>query len=219
MDVALVGGTGMVGKLCLKHLAALPEVTKIYSVSRRPLPEEIAKVEQRVGSLESFDTPLSGLRIDAAVCCLGTTIREAGSREAFEEIDLNLPLYFAKAAQKAGASTFHVISALGANATSSTFYLRVKGVLENELKTLGFRGLHIYRPSLLLGDREEFRLGERLAQMIYEKVDRFYPPILDRYKPIPADRLASFIAQKVKAAEPGIHVCENSVIHQAFAGS
>lgn len=215
MNVALVGGTGLVGMHCLKRLVIQPEVKTVYSVGRRPLPEAIDKVMQCIGNADSYDSLLADLPIDAAVCCLGTTMRKAGSREAFEEVDLNLPLRFAKAVQKVGAKSFHVVSALGADVTSRHYYLRVKGVLENELKTIGFQTLHIYRPSLLLGDRDEFRLGERIAQSAYEKVERFYPSFLEKYKPIDAEKLARFITWKVKGQDTGIYVWDNATIHRS----
>ena len=102
-------------------------------------------------------------RIDAAFCCLGTTIRQAGSQEAFRAVDQELVLAFARRARELGTRHLLVISALGADPRSSVFYNRVKGETEEALQAMGWPQLTIVRPSLLLGPRREFRLGERLA--------------------------------------------------------
>jgi uncharacterized protein YbjT (DUF2867 family) len=106
------------------------------------------------------------LRCDDAFCCLGTTIKDAGSREAFRAVDHAAVLAFAWAAQRAGAQRFFVVSALGADPASRVFYNRVKGETDAALEILGFSTLGIFRPSLLLGRRERPRLGERLMAAV-----------------------------------------------------
>src|SRR5690606_18048475 len=104
--------------------------------------------------------------VDDVFCCLGTTIKKAGSQEAFKIVDYDYPVKLALMAQTADVQNFLVISALGANAQSKVFYSRTKGQLENQLKEINLKALHIFQPSLLLGNRQEFRLGEKIASIL-----------------------------------------------------
>ena len=139
---------------------------------------------------------------DAAICATGTTIKKAGSKEAFSSVDHDLPLSFARLAHQAGAQSFALVSAIGASADSSFFYARVKGQLERDVQEIGFRSLTILRPGMIGGKRDEFRLGESLAL----KLSHFLAPVLPkRFRVNPAPKIARALVDAVVTAEPGCH--------------
>lgn len=159
--ILLAGATGLTGEHLLDRLLNEPTVARVLAPSRRPLAEH-PHLDNPVGELLELLPQLSGA-IDTAFCCLGSTIKQAGSQEAFRAVDHDLVLAFAQRARELGARHLLVISALGADANSSVFYNRVKGEMEQALKAQDWPQLTIVRPSLLQGARQEFRLGERLA--------------------------------------------------------
>ena len=165
--VALVaGGSGLVGRALLPLLLAAPEYARVQAISRRPLPMEHARLAYRILRFDSpLESQLKGLSVQDAFCCLGTTLRAAGSQAAFRLVDHGLVLAFARAAKAAGAERLVIVSSVGANAASNNFYLRVKGETEQDLEALRLRSLDILQPSLLLGARSERRALELAAQI------------------------------------------------------
>jgi uncharacterized protein YbjT (DUF2867 family) len=159
--ILLAGATGLTGEHLLDRLLSEPTVARVVAPSRRPLAAH-PHLENPVGELLELLPQLDG-PIDTAFCCLGSTIKQAGSQEAFRTVDHDLVLAFARRARELGARHLLVISALGANPQSPVFYNRVKGETEQALQAQGWPQLTLVRPSLLLGPRREFRLGERLA--------------------------------------------------------
>lgn len=159
--ILLAGATGLTGEHLLDRLLNEPTIARVLAPTRRPLAEH-PHLDNPVGELTGLLPQLEG-PLDTAFCCLGTTIKQAGSQEAFQAVDHDLVLAVAARALELGARHFLVISAIGANPASSVFYNRVKGEMEEALKAQGWPQLTIVRPSLLLGPRSEFRLGERLA--------------------------------------------------------
>ncbi|MBU3055464.1 oxidoreductase [Pseudomonas indica] len=159
--ILLAGATGLTGEHLLDRLLNEPTIARVLAPTRRPLAEH-PHLDNPVGELTGLLPQLEG-PLDTAFCCLGTTIKQAGSQEAFRAVDHDLVLAVAARALELGARHFLVISAIGANPASSVFYNRVKGEMEEALKAQGWPQLTIVRPSLLLGPRSEFRLGERLA--------------------------------------------------------
>ncbi|SDK30408.1 oxidoreductase [Pseudomonas indica] len=159
--ILLAGATGLTGEHLLDRLLNEPTIARVLAPTRRPLAEH-PHLDNPVGELTGLLPQLEG-PLDTAFCCLGTTIKQAGSQEAFRAVDHDLVLAVGARALELGARHFLVISAIGANPASSVFYNRVKGEMEEALKAQGWPQLTIVRPSLLLGPRSEFRLGERLA--------------------------------------------------------
>src|SRR5262245_39541766 len=144
----VVGASGMVGKELLRALSDNVDYKRVIALSRRPLAYDARRLANRVVNFESFEDDLRGLSCDEAYCCLGTTLREAGSEQAFRLVDHDLVLRFARFAQAAGAKTLLVVSAASASSESRNFYLRVKGETELALIALRFRSLHLMQPSL-----------------------------------------------------------------------
>lgn len=159
----LAGGSGLVGGYLLQELLAAPEYDRVVAVARRPLGVEHPKLTQITTEFAALRQLAPPLRGDDAFCCLGTTIKKAGSREAFRAVDQGAVLAFAWAAQQGGAKRFFHVSSMGADAASRFFYTRVKGETDHALEVMNFDTLGVFRPSLLLGPRTEYRLGERLS--------------------------------------------------------
>ena len=161
--VLLAGASGLTGTRTLDALLDAPDFARVLAVSRRPLGREHSRLANRIVPFAQMETQLKGVTAEAALCCLGTTIRQAGSQAAFRAVDLDCVLTFARTARAAGAKRFVVISAAGANPASKNFYLRTKGEMEQQLEALGFESLDILQPSLILGWRKEMRPLELLA--------------------------------------------------------
>jgi len=172
MRTALIaGGTGLVGDLLLRQLLDSPEYGRVVALGRRPPALGHPKLAAVTVEFTALDTLTGELRCDDAFCCLGTTIKQAGSRENFRAVDHTAVLAFAWAAQRNGAQRFFLVSALGANAQSRVFYNRIKGKTEEALKVLGFQTLGLFQPSLLLGPRREKRRGERVAAAVLRRME------------------------------------------------
>ncbi len=143
------------------------------------------------------------------ICTLGTTIKKAGSQAAFRKVDYDYPLAVARFARAAGVATYALVSSLGANAKSRTFYLRTKGETERDLAAAGFASLTVVRPSLIGGERDERRWGEALGLTL---VSALGPLLPRRYRIAPAERIAATLLAAVREARPGVRVVESEEI-------
>lgn len=163
----LAGATGLVGSKLAGLLSEAPEYTRVIALARDPDLPAPGALAWRSADFEHLDRVLADVRGGAAAvdvfCCLGTTIKIAGSEAAFRKVDFDYVLALARWAVRADARRFVVVSALGANARSRVFYNRVKGEAEEALRSVGLRSLVILQPSLLDGERKQFRLGERIT--------------------------------------------------------
>ena len=182
----IAGASGLVGAELLQQLLAAPEYDGVVALGRRPLDAAHPKLTNLVVDFAALEKTGADLRCEDAFCCLGTTIKAAGSREAFRAVDHAAVLAFAWAAQRAGAKRFFVVTALGADPESRVFYNRVKGETEAALEVLGFSTLGIFRPSLLLGRRARFRLGERLLAVLLWIAEPMLVGRLRKYRAIEA---------------------------------
>lgn len=210
-NALVAGASGLVGGFLLESLLESPLYREVCSLGRRALPLQHPKLTQRTvdfARLDSEALPSS----DDAFCCLGTTIKKAGSQEAFRAVDHDAVLAFAKAARKAGARRFLVVSSLGANARSRIFYNRVKGETEEELQSVGFESLVIVRPSLLLGERAESRPGERAAVV----VSKVLGPLLRSFsgRPIQARTVARAMVTLARETTGGVRMALSGELHE-----
>jgi len=180
----------LTGGYLLRQLLDCPEYVRVIALGRRPLELNHPKLEQVAADFAALERVAGDLRCDDAFCCLGTTIRQAGSKEAFRAVDHGAVLAFAWLARRNGAERFFVVSALGADAQSRVFYNRVKGETEAALAVLDFKTLGIFRPSLLLGPRTARRLGERVGEGLLWLVEPLLLGGLRKYRAIQAEVVA-----------------------------
>jgi uncharacterized protein YbjT (DUF2867 family) len=187
----IAGASGLVGRSLLDQLLAAPEYDRVVALGRRKL-EDVshARLQQVTVDFAALDGAVADLPCDDAFCCLGTTIRRAGSREAFRAVDHAAVLAFAWAAKRLGARRFFVVTALGADPESRVFYNRVKGETEMALEVLGFETLAIFRPSLLIGKRRELRPGERVMIPVFWLAEPLLVGRLRKYRAIRAEVVA-----------------------------
>lgn len=164
---------------------------------------------------EQAGEPHIELRLAGAdvFCALGTTIKKAGTQEAFRKVDYDYPLALGRLAKAQGAAQFLIVTAMGADPASRIFYSRVKGEVEEALRDLHLPVLHLFRPSLLLGKRDEFRLGERLAGMIMPG----FAALLGKYRPVHGRTVAAAMIRMAKSGEPGVHIHESNRIREIGA--
>ena len=203
--ILLAGATGLTGEHLLDRLLNEPTINRVLAPSRSPLAEH-PHLENPVGQLNELLPQLGG-QIDAAFCCLGTTLRQAGSQDAFRAVDQELVLAFARRARELGTRHLLVISALGADPRSPVFYNRVKGETEEALKAMDWPQLTIVRPSLLLGPRREFRLGERLLAPLL----RWIP---GKYRGIEVAALARALWRLALEESDGIRIVESDELRR-----
>ncbi|MGH8055056.1 MAG: NAD-dependent dehydratase [Stenotrophomonas sp.] len=203
MRVLLAGATGLVGAQALRQLLADPRCSAVIAPTRRALAQADAKLLNPVLDFSMLPAGTEGWQVDAAICALGSTMKQAGSREAFRQIDHGYPLAIARAVKAQGCETFALNSAMGANAQSWFFYNQVKGELERDLRTLGFASLAFVRPGLIGGERAEPRPGEQLASRVLGAL----APVLPRaWRINPATRIADALVEAVLNPQPGERV-------------
>lgn len=196
----VAGATGLVGRELVGLLLGDRGVGSVVALVRRrsPAMAALSGVTQQVVDFAQLPSLADA---DDAFCCLGTTIKAAGSQEAFRAVDFDAVLAFARAARAAGATRFGVVSALGADAASRVFYNRVKGELEDALRALPFEALVIARPSLLVGDRATLGQPTRTGEVVGEAIGRLLGPLVPRdYRPIAATRVARSLLDGVRHA-------------------
>ena len=208
----LAGATGLVGRALA---AQWPGPQPLHLLVRREVPA--SGPGQRVHVVDFAGLPPLP-RAEWAFCCLGTTIKVAGSQAAFRAVDHDAVLAFARAASAAGVTHFAIVSALGADAHSRTFYNRTKGEMEAALQAVGFRHLVIARPSLLAGDRASLaqapRIGEVLALTLTRPLARFIPKA---WRPIESRTLARALVRALAEAAPGVTVLESAALQDLGA--
>jgi uncharacterized protein YbjT (DUF2867 family) len=202
MKLLLVGATGLVGSHVLRGALMDQRIDMLIAPVRRALPEQ-PRLLAPIVDFDSLPEDPAWWQTDAVVCALGTTMRTAGSKQAFRRVDYGYPLAVAKLAKRHGTPTFVLNSAIGANPTSRFFYNRVKGEVEQELTGMGFRSLTFVRPGLIGGKRDEFRPAERVASAAL----RLIGPALPRaWRINPAERIAAAMIEAAVAGRPGTHI-------------
>ncbi|WP_420149831.1 oxidoreductase [Spirosoma sp.] len=205
----VLGATGLVGESLTHQLVDSPFYSNVKVLVRKPLSWQHPRLQE---IQFDFDHP-NGLltKADDIFCCLGTTIKKAGSREAFRKVDYQYPLDIARLSLANGAQQFAIVTAVGADAKSSIFYNRVKGEIERDLASLPYSTLLIFRPSLLLGERAENRFGERVATTFMKL---FNPIIPDKYKGVEASKVANAMLQTMQQGLTGKHIFESDALQQ-----
>jgi uncharacterized protein YbjT (DUF2867 family) len=186
----------------------------VHLVSRRPSASLAPNIQEHVAPTDDWPAIVARLKPDVAISGLGTTIRTAGSRDAFRAVDHDLVLAFAKASHDAGARHFITISSVGAMPASSNFYLKTKAEMEQGLRNIGFQRLDIMRPSLLTGGhRDDRRPGEALGILLSPFVDMLMFGPMQKFASTPSGKVAKAITNLAKAGDGGVFVHENESIN------
>lgn len=211
--VMVLGATGLVGGELLRQLLARRGVTRVVAPGRRLVTppagiprEQAAKLDPRVVDFDRLERDAEAFNgVTQIFCALGTTIRQAGSQERFRRVDQEYPLEAARLGLRLGARHFLLVSAIGADPDSRIFYNRVKGEVERDIRSLAYRAVTIVRPSLLLGERGEFRLGEEIGKLVGWLAPR-------RWAPVHARDVARVLVDAAERDEPGVRVVESGDI-------
>ncbi len=207
MKIALVAGsTGLIGKQLLQLLLDDPGYKIVKAISRQPLGIDHPKLQNLVIDFARLSEYYWDMKADDVFCCLGTTIKQARTKEAFRKVDYEYPLELAKLSKNQGASQYLLVSALGADRHAKVFYNQVKGEVEEAIDNVGFQSYHIFRPSLLLGPRKETRVGEDAAKTFF-KLFGFLVPL--KYKGINSAKVAKAMLSLAKENTPGKFIHES----------
>ena len=219
MKTALIAGaTGLVGSELLQQLMEDDEYSQIHVLVRNPIDVKSKKIIVHQINFDELERVEFKEKIDHVFCTLGTTIKRAKTKENFRKVDFDYVLALGRKAKEWNSEKFLMISSLGANAKSAIFYNRVKGEIENALKELSLPHLFIFRPSLLMGDREEQRAGEKTAIAVYKIINPLFIGKLGKYKGVEANRVAWAMLITAKNNSEKIRIFESDVIQKLGAG-
>jgi uncharacterized protein YbjT (DUF2867 family) len=208
----LIGATGLIGGFVLQHLLADHNYSRVKVFLRKKMDVTHGKLEQHI---IDFNDPASYSALvngDDLFCCLGTTIRTAGSQDAFRKVDFQYPLDFGKAAIANGVGQYLLVSSLGADAKSSNFYLRTKGEIEHALRDLRFPSFLVFRPSMLLGPRQQFRAGELVGKFLMKTFFFIFLGTLKKYRAIHAQTVAKAMVKCALEKSSGFRTFESDEI-------
>ena len=208
----VAGASGLVGSHCLRLLLAEPAYQRVTALVRRELPLRHPKLVQRVVDFDRLAELGDFPRVDDVFCCLGSTIRRAGSQEAFRRVDFTYVHELAHVASRYRAARFLLVSSLGADPRSRVFYSRVKGEVEEAVRRVAFEGVHVFRPSLLTGTRTEPRLGERIGIVVAAVLSPLMIGPLRPYRPIRAETVARAMIRVALEGQRGTHVYRSDEI-------
>ena len=202
----LFGATGLVGNELLHQLLNERSYAKVIAPTRRPHHLKDAKLDNPIVNFDELEQYGGKWVCDDVYICLGTTIKKAGSKEAFRKVDFDYIVKAAVVAKAGGASQCLLVSSAGADRDSLFFYNRVKGETEIAIKELGFWATHIFQPGVLVGHRDEFRLGEKVGVSVTNFLRSISPDILGKYNPTKADVLSREMIEAARSVEAGLQV-------------
>lgn len=202
----IAGASGLVGSQLLPLLLASSRYSKVLVVGRRPVPIVHPKLEQRILDFERLEENAMQLIADDVYCCLGTTLRQAGSKSAFYRVDYLYVVTLAALTARNFAAQLLLVSAVGASPSSRIYYQRVKGEMEEAVRQLPFRAIHIFRPALLLGERDEQRPAERVTAMLLGMLSPLLIGPLRKYRAVPAAAVAQAMLQAAAGDDHGIRL-------------
>lgn len=212
MKIILLGSTGLVGKSCLKYLTNDIAIDEVIALVRKKTDVNLLKATEVVFNFDEAEKQEELITGDILICCLGTTIKKAKSKEAFKKVDFEYPVKLAQIAFKNGIKHCIVISSIGANANSSSFYLKVKGEMEEAITKIPFKSISIFRPSILFGIRDEFRLGEKIGVSFMTLISPLLFGKLNKYRGIEAETIAMAVNKLVKTPHDSVVIFESDMI-------
>lgn len=186
----IAGASGLIGSELLHILLKGKEYDRVVAIVRSPMYLTHPKLIEKVVDFNQLNEHIDCFKVDDVFCCLGTTIKKAKTKDAMKKIDVEYPLNIAKIAKEQGAKQYVLVSSMNANPNSTVFYSKIKGILEQELMKIPYESISIMRPSLLLGNRMEFRLGEKVAGTILRGLGFLFFGPLKKYKAVKAEDVA-----------------------------
>ncbi len=208
----LFGASGLIGNCCLRRLLTHQAYEKVISIGRRPMKASHPKLIHYEVDMSQSDNYRHLMKGDDLFICLGTTMKKAGNRETFYEVDHNMVFTIAKTGSLQGMNQLIFVSTIGADSRSLIYYLKVKGELEDDVSRLPYWAVHIMRPSVLLGHRDEQRPAEQLAGIVAKGLQRFSGSVIGDIAPIDADEVAKAMVQSAQSLEQGRHIHHGSEI-------
>lgn len=214
LTICLAGSTGAVGNHVLQYLNQENQVSKIITLTRKPTSQKKSKEENQVINFDQISS--LNIKTDVFICCLGTTIKVAGSQAAFRKVDYDYVVNFAKLAESVSAQKFLVVSSVGADENSSVFYSRAKGEMESTIKKLNIPAIEIFQPSLLLGERNEARTGENFAKVLAPLFNPLLIGSMKKYRAIEASDVAKALVARTLNQDTGLKTFASDQIKKLF---
>lgn len=207
---SIIGSSGLIGGALLQQLLADPHFSALRTIVRKPSPTKHDKQEEKLIDFrdpENFKLAIDGS--DVVFCTVGTTQKKVkGDKAAYRRVDFDIPVQAAKFCKETGCPVFVLISSVGANADSGNFYLKLKGEVEEAVKTVGINSVYILRPSMLLGKRKESRPAEKLGQIFMQLFSFAFKGNLRKYRAVHAEEVAATMIACALESKPGFHVLE-----------
>ncbi len=208
----IIGSSGLVGKQLLSLLLESKDYDKVIAFNKREMGLNHLKLTQHLIDFENISSYKNLIIGDDFFCTIGTTIKKAGSKKAFRKVDFSYPKQFAEIAKTNNIKHFLIVSSLGADANSSNFYLKAKGEIEQFLININFESVSIFRPSILKGNRAEFRLGEKIGLTIMNLFSFLFIGKLKKYKPIESETVAKGMFTAAQKNKLGVSIYESDGI-------
>ncbi|SDT64686.1 NAD(P)H-binding [Mucilaginibacter mallensis] len=210
----IAGASGLIGSKLLTILLNQPEYAEVVILVRKSTGIQHAKLKELVIDYDQLDNYADEISGHAIFSCLGTTNNKTSDKNVYRKIDHDYPVKLAQLALKNGVKQFHLVSSIGANAQSSTFYIKLKGETEEDIIKVGLKTVHIYQPSLITGDRKEHRLAEKIITPIMKLIDPLLFGSLKKYRSIPAQTIAMAMFKESINNEEGIFIHPSDNIKQ-----
>jgi len=210
----VIGATGLVGNYLTHILLNSSEYSKITVLVRKSFFDTNSKLNQIIFNFEDENSLKMLEPVDDIFCCIGTTIKTAGTKEKFRYVDEVLPIRFADWAKKNKVNSFSIVTAMGANEQSSIFYNRIKGTVEKKLIEIGFPMLTIFRPSFLIGKRKDFRIGEIIGKLFMNLLSPLMIGPMRKYAPIHGKKVAQAMVNVISNSQNGLHIIESDKIYR-----
>ncbi|QFT88540.1 hypothetical protein FIU87_07795 [Bacillus sp. THAF10] len=213
----LIGATGLIGSYLQEEILENSDYEQLTTFVRTPTNQSHPKLKEVVVSFDELAQYLDHFQVDDVFIALGTTRKKAGSKENFKKVDFDLVVESAKLAKSSGVTRIAIVSALGANENSSVFYNNVKGKMESAVKEIGIRSTYFFRPSLLLGDRKEFRFGEKIGEQVAWLLNPVLKGKWRKYQAVHGKAVAKAMIRFLKDARDGVHIVESDLIKKLFS--
>ncbi len=208
----IIGSTGLIGAHLKEEILGNPDYDTLTTLIRSHTQEEHEKLTEVKIDFDTLHINQNYFQVDDLYICLGTTRKKAGSKENFRKVDYGYVVEAARLGKENGVKRLAVVSAIGADEESSFFYNQVKGEMEKEVAELGIQSTYFFRPSLLLGERKELRLGEKVGEVLGRAVQPILRGRWEKYRSIHGKEVAKAMVKFLKNGRNGVHVVESDMI-------